>query len=265
VSPWLAQARALFRRDLIVDLRHRMVYVLLIAEAALALISYAFLARVFGSARPDGYEPLSFLLVGIAMTDGLTTALVYLTQGVRSNQQAGTLKSLLAMPISPARLMLLSMPYPAARATIDFVVFLGVAVVLGLPAGAINVGGSSVVFILAVLSMTGPAVISAAFAVAFKRGDPVRWALATVTWLLSGVLYPTDVLPSFLQIIARWLPTTHALTAIRATVIDGASLSDIGGDVAVLSGFALIGIPLSLWLFTQAVSYARREGTLGHT
>ena len=265
MSPWLAQARALFRRDLIVDLRHRMVYVWLVAEAALALISYAFLARVFGGARPDGYEPLPFLLVGIAMTDSVTTSIVYLSQGVRSNQQAGTLKALLAMPISPSRLMMLSMPYPAARAAVDFVLFLGVAMALGLPAAAINGGSSIVVFILAVLSMTGPAVISAAFAVALKRGDPVRWALGAVTWLLSGVLYPTGVLPPFLQAVAWCLPTTHALTAIRATVIDGATLSQVSSHVAVLAGFTLIGIPVSLWLFTAAVAYARREGSIGHT
>ena len=262
---WLIQARALFRRDFLTDLRHRLVYLFLIGEAALALVSYAFLARVFGAARPDGYEPLPFLLVGIALTDSLTTSLVYLAQGVRSNQQSGTLKALLAMPISPVRLMCLSMPYPGVRAAIDFLLFLGVAIALGLPVAAINVGATTVVFVLSVLAMTGPAVVSAAFAVAFKRGDPVRWALGSVTWLLSGVLYPTDVLPSALERVAWWLPTTHALTAIRATVIDGASLTRVAGDAAALAVFAAIGIPLALWMFSQAVDYAKREGTIGHT
>jgi hypothetical protein len=32
----------------------------------------------------------------------------------------------------------------------------------------------------------------------------------------------------------------------------------------VLAGFALIGIPAGLWIFTQAVNHARRAGTLGH-
>ncbi len=258
------QARALFRRDFLTDVRHRLIYVYLVAEAALALVSYAFLARVFGDARPDGYEPLPFLLVGIALTDSLTTSLVYLAQGVRSNQQTGTLKALLAMPISPVRLMWLSMPYPGVRAAIDFVLFLGVAIALGLPVATINVGATIVVFVLSVLAMTGFAVASAAFAVAFKRGDPVRWALGSVTWLLSGVLYPTEVLPSVLKHIASLLPTTHALTAIRATVIDGASLSRVSGDLAVLAGFTAIGIPLALWMFSLAVDYARREGSLGH-
>ncbi len=261
----LEQGKALFWRDLLTDVRHRLIYLFLIAEATLALVSYAFLARIFGDARPDGYEPLAFLLVGIALTDSLTTSIVYLSQGVRSNQQAGTLKAVLAMPISAVRLMWLSMPYPAARAAVDFILLIGVAIALGLPVAGINIGGTIVVFILAVLAMTGPAVVSAALAVAFKHGDPVRWALASVTWLLSGVLYPTDVMPSVLQTIAWLLPTTHALTAIRATIIDGASLARVSGDVAMLAGFAGVGIPLALWIFTLAVDYARREGTIGYS
>jgi ABC-2 type transport system permease protein len=261
---WMMQAGALFRRDLIIDLRQRMIYLVLVIEAGLALVSYAFLARVFGASRPDGYAPLPFLLVGIALTDSLTTLLVYLSQGVRNYQQEGTLKALLALPVSPVRLMSLSAPYPAVRGTLDFVLFLGLAIALGLPARSINVGATVVVFLAAMLSMMSLAIVAAAFAVAFKRGDPVRWVLASATWLLSGVLYPTGVLPRSLEILAWFLPTTHALSAIRATVIDGAGLWAVRQDLAVLAGFAVIGIPAALVIFQWAVTYARREGTLGH-
>jgi ABC-2 type transport system permease protein len=228
-------------------------------------VSYAFLSSVFGDARPDGDAPRPFLRGGNAHTPTQTTSLTYLAQGVRSNQQAGTLKSMLALPISPIRLMCLSMPYPAARAVVDFLLFLGVAVALGLPVAGINAGSTLVVFVLAVTAMAGFAIASAAFAVAFKRGDPIRWALASVTWLLSGVLYPTDVLPHTLERVASVLPTTHALMAIRATVIGGAGLSHVSGDIAVLAAFTVIGIPLGLMAFRTAVNYARREGTTGHS
>lgn len=264
-TTWLLQARALFRRDLMTDLRHRLFYLMLFAEAAVAFVSYAFLARVFGDAKPDGYEPLPFLLVGIALTNALTTSLVYLSQIVRSNQEAGTMKALLAMPISPTRWMWLSMPYPTLRAALEFLVFLGVAIVLGLPSASINVGATVVVFLLAVAATSALALVSAAFAVAFKHGDPLRWALGTATWLVSGVLYPTDVLPVALQYVARLLPTTHALIAMRATVIGGAGLSDVSREVMALAGVSVVGIPLAMWMFAHAVEYARREGTIGHS
>ena len=264
MSSWRTQARAIFRRDFLTDFRYRLVFLISLADAGLILLSYAFLARVFGDAHPDGFAPLPFLLVGIALTDSLTTALVCVSQGVRHNQQAGTLKALFALPLSPARLMLLSMPYPALRAAVDFVLFMGVAVALGLPVAAINPGATILVFALSVAAIVGLGLLSASFTIAFKRGDPVLWALGTITWLLSGVLYPVDVLPPALTRVASLLPTTHALAAMRSTVINGAGLAGVRADVMALAGFAAIGIPAGLWIFTLAVNHARRNGTLGH-
>jgi ABC-2 type transport system permease protein len=261
---WVTEARAIFRRDFLTDLRYRLVFLVSFVDAGLILLSYAFLARVFGDTRPGGFAPLPFLLVGIALTDSLTTALMCISQGVRNNQQAGTLKAVLVLPISPARLMLLSMPYPALRAAIDFLLFIGVAMALGLPPQPINVGATLLVFVLGVAAITSLGLLSASFTIVFKRGDPVLWAMGTMTWLLSGVLYPVDVLPPFLARVASWLPTTHALAAVRATMIDGAGMADVGAHAAVLAGFALIGIPAGLWIFTHAVNHARRAGTLGH-
>jgi ABC-2 type transport system permease protein len=265
VISWLVQARAMFRRDVLTDLRYRLVFLISLVDAGLILLSYAFLARVFGDAHPDGFAPLPFLLVGIALTDSLTTALVCLSQGVRNNQQAGTLKALLVLPLSPARLMMLSMPYPALRAAVDFVLFMGVAIAFGLPAASINPGATIVVFALSVAAMASLGLLSASFTIVFKRGDPVLWALGTMTWLLSGVLYPVSILPPLLVRVASALPTTHALAAMRATTINGAGLAAVSADVAALAGFALIGIPAGLWVFTAAVHHARRTGTLGHT
>jgi ABC-2 type transport system permease protein len=261
---WRTQAHAVFRRDFLTDFRYRLVFLVSFADAGLILLSYAFLARVFGDARPGGFAPLPFLLVGIALTDSLTTALMCISQGVRNNQQSGTLKAVLVLPIAPARLMLLSMPYPALRAAVDFVLFMGVALALGLPLQPVNAGATILVFALSVAAIASLGLLSASFTVVFKRGDPVLWAMGTMTWLLSGVLYPVDVLPPFFARIASWLPTTHALAAVRATVINGAGLAEVRGDVAVLAGFAIAGIPAGLWIFTQAVNHARRAGTLGH-
>ena len=261
---WFDQARALFRRDLLIDVRYRVAFAIGLIDAVIVLVSYAFLAGVFGDLRPDGYAPLPFLLIGIALTDSLATALVCLALGARSSQQPGTVKALLVLPISPSRLMLLSMTYPFARATLDFAVFTIAAIALGARFAHVNVTGMLVTFILAVGSVLVLGLVSASFAMVFKRGDPVLWAVATATWLLSGVLYPTSVLPTWLAMVSTLLPTTHALAAMRAAVINGASWATIGPDVGMLAGFDLLGLPAGLWLFTAAVTHAKRTGTLGH-
>lgn len=261
---WLDQLRAVFRRDVLSDIRYPVAFAIGLLDAVVVLISYSFLAGVFGNRRPDGYEPLAFLLVGVALTDSLTAALVLLSQGVRNSQQSGTVKALLGLPIAPTRLMTLSMAYPATRAALDFVVFMSAACLMGVSASGIHVAAMLVTFVLAVASVSVMGLVSASFALVFKRGDPVMWAVGTATWLLSGVLYPTSVLPTWLAMVSTLLPTTHALTAMRAAVIDGASWSALAPDLGALFGFDLIGIPAGLWLFTAAVTHAKRAGTLGH-
>lgn len=262
---WFDQLRAVVRRDFLTDVRYRVSFAMGLVDALLVLVSYSFLAGVFGGGRPGGYAPLPFLLIGVALTDSLMAALVCLAVGVRSSQQPGVVKALLGLPLAPARLMALSMGYPFIRATIDFTIFLAAGCALGVPCGGINVGAMLVTFVLAVGSISVMGLVSAAFALVFKRGDPVMWAVGTATFLLSGVLYPTDILPKWLGLASWLLPTTHALSAMRAAVIDGAPWSAIGADLGVLLAFDLVGIPAGLWLFGAAVTYAKRAGTLGHT
>ena len=261
---WLDQLRAVTRRDFLTDVRYPVAFAIGFLDAVVVLVSYSFLAGVFGDHRPDGYAPLSFLLVGIALTDSLTTALVCLALGVRSSQQAGTVKALLGLPLAPARLMLLSMAYPFVRAAIDFAVFMLAAAALGVPFAAVHVTGMLLTFVLAVASVCIMGLVSASFALVFKRGDPVLWAVGTATWLLSGVLYPTSVLPSWLGVASALLPSTHALAAMRASVLGGATWSSLAPDLGALFGFDVIGIPAGLWLFSAAVTHAKRAGTLGH-
>ncbi len=262
---WLRQCRAVLRRDFLTDIRYPVSFAFGFFDAVVVLISYSFLAGVFGSSRPDGFEPLPFLLVGIALTDSLTTTLVTLALGVRNSQQAGTMKAVLALPLEPARLMILSMVYPLMRGTFDFVVFAVAASMLGVGLQHANLPAVVLVFVLALGSALVIGLVSSSFALVFKRGDPVLWAIGTATWLLSGVIYPTSVLSPWLGWLSRLLPTTHALAAMRAAVMDGGAWATIGVDVVALLTFDVIGIPAGLWLFTSAVQQARRAGTLGHS
>ncbi len=261
---WLDQLRAVVRRDFLADVRYPAAFWFGLLDAGLVLISYSFLAGVFGDRRPDGYAALPFLLIGIALTDSLTTALVCIALGVRGSQQPGTMKVLLGLPLSPARLMTLAMAYPFIRAAIDFVVFLLAALALGVAMGHINVAAIILTFALGVGSVFVLGLVSASFGIVFKRGDPVVWAVGTMTWLLSGVLYPTSVLPHWLAIASWLLPTTHALAAMRGAVIGGASWPALAPDLGALVVFDLLGIPAGLWLFSAAVTHAKRAGTLGH-
>jgi ABC-type multidrug transport system permease subunit len=78
------------------------------------------------------------------------------------------------------------------------------------------------------------------------------------------VMYPTDVLPHWLQQFARFLPITHALTGLRATILKDASLAAVFPELTALACFAAIGLPVGIGVFEVGLRRARTTGTLGH-
>jgi ABC-2 type transport system permease protein len=55
---------------------------------------------------------------------------------------------------------------------------------------------------------------------------------------LCGLLWPVNQMPDYLQWIAKFLPLTYGVDGIRALMLQGQSLLDIGKEIGVLAGYA---------------------------
>ena len=76
---------------------------------------------------------------------------------------------------------------------------------------------------------------------------------------ISGALFPISLLPGWLQPIGQAMPTTAALDGMREALYgDGEPV--VGG--ADPRGWAVVLLPLSLWLFSLALNKARAQGAL---
>lgn len=56
---------------------------------------------------------------------------------------------------------------------------------------------------------------------------------------LCGILWPVSQMPDYLQWIAKFLPLTYGVDGIRAMMLQGESLTDIGKEVGVLAAYAV--------------------------
>jgi ABC-2 type transport system permease protein len=55
---------------------------------------------------------------------------------------------------------------------------------------------------------------------------------------LCGLLWPVNQMPDYLQWIAKFLPLTYGVDGIRALMLQGQGLLDIGKEIGVLAGYA---------------------------
>ena len=70
---------------------------------------------------------------------------------------------------------------------------------------------------------------------------------------LCGVIWPVAQMPGYLQWLAKILPLTYAVDGLRGIMLSGQSLIDVGFEMAVLVGFAV--------LFSLLASLTLRRGT----
>lgn len=259
-----AKASAFFWRDLRTDLSYKVSFVIEAADILLGIAAFFFFARLLGGRQPDGYDPFAFILVGIAVNGAMSTALAAYAQGIAAEQSAGTLKMILATRTAPHRVMVYASLYPITRASLDAGIYILGGAAFGLGFARANVAAATVVFGLALVAFSSVGVFSAAFTLVLKRGDPLVWLFGALSWVIGGVYFPIDLLPPWLQQAVMLLPITHALVALRATLLAGAGLSEVRESLLVLMTFAGLGFPVALTAFGLAVRRVKQTGTLDH-
>jgi ABC-2 type transport system permease protein len=232
----------------------------------LALALFFFLSELVDPSRlPDdadlskGY--FSYAAVGLVVLRMVQTALTSFTTKLRTEQVSGTFETLLASPVSPSAVVLGSAVFELLRALVGGALTLAVASLFGL---RLELGVGSLVGLLVglpalVVTFAAVGVLVAAFAVIVKQVTALIGLVTAALGLLAGAYFPIDLLPGPLRLVADLLPFTWGVDVLRAALLRGELAT---GRLVALVGFAVVSLPLSLWLFRRSVDRARRGGTL---
>lgn len=255
---------AFFRRDAQVAYSYPVALALSLLGVVLRVIMLwlpaQLLAQSAAFAEHGGFIP--FAVVGTAMMGFFMASYGGFAGSVRTEQAMGTLESVLMTPARIPALVIGSSAWAMSRSVLDGVVtLLAASLFFGLQLRG-DVGSVLLVLALTNLAFAGIGMCSAAFTVVFKRGDPFRVVVAGASFLLGGVVYPIEVLPTWLRLISNLLPVTHGARALRGLVLDGRPVSDLVPEILALTLFAAVTVPIGLIAFKAAVSRAKREGTL---
>lgn len=257
-----------FKRFLITLISYKTALVLGILGSFVGLLQFTFMGdflsdgNSFPALEKYGGNLLSYLIIGTAFTSFVGVSLSSFQSTIRSEQQMGTLEYLL---ISNTRLELI-LAYSGVmnffQAFLNVTILLSVVIfVFDIPLG-INLPGALIAMLLTITSLSGIGLMSAGIIIITKVGDPITWAFTTLTGLLSGVLFPIEYLPPWLQVVSALLPTTHALHALRLTLIQNAGMVEIMPQIILLLIMTLITVPLGFIIVRVGFNQARRVGSL---
>lgn len=73
-----------------------------------------------------------------------------------------------------------------------------------------------------------------------NQAAPLAQIATLPMMFLSGVFFPTFLMPEFLQLITKYIPLTPVVDSIRLVVTENASLIDLAPQLAVMAGWTLI-------------------------
>ncbi|HHB12027.1 MAG TPA: nodulation protein NodJ [Chromatiales bacterium] len=188
-----------------------------------------------------GMPYLSFLASGIVASSAMTTASFEGMYSVFTRMvPQRTYEAILATPLDADDIVTGELLWCATKSLISATAILVVAVAMGaLPATPGLVLVLPVVFLTG-LAFAGPALVVSAVAPNYDFFNYYMVLVITPMFILSGVFYPIDTLPTTLQDAVQFLPLTHAV-ALSRSLVAGTGTAVAWVHVVVLSAYAMVG------------------------
>lgn len=195
----------------------------------------------------------NFFLPG---TIGMVVMLVVLvlTVGLVKEKEQQTIEQLLVTPISRFSLIVGKLIPYGLFAFLDFVLVVGFArLIFELPlrGSLLAMALLAVIFIVALLALGA---LVSTVSQNQQQAQFVMVVIIVLSVLMSGLVFPIEAIPSWLQPIAWCLPMTYFTDAMRGLTLKGTSLREHQFDCVMLLGFAFGLTLLALARFRKQLS-----------
>jgi ABC-2 type transport system permease protein len=157
---------------------------------------------------------------------------------IATYKSTGVLKRIAVMPVSPSQLIVGEVIPRAVMGMVSVAAFLALGRALG---ADIRLGPDllAVVPLVAIVVVTG---LSVSFVIAGLTKSPqdanaLEASLNFPLYLFTGAMWPLAAFPDWLQQVARVIPYTGLIAAVRGVALDGQPLTTFGPELAIAAAW----------------------------
>jgi ABC-2 type transport system permease protein len=198
---------------------------------------------------------LQFATAGILLQNAFSSALQSGTSVVQ-DLDTGFLQKRLVTPVSRSAILLGRLTSDAFRVTIQSIIILALAYVLG---ASVVTGVGGILLMLLTIAFFGLAWsgISLAIGLRTKSAESVFGIGAFLTFpllFMSTALTPLSFMPTWIQNVSNANPISYTVNAVRVLMINGYTWNTIGSAYAVIGLIAAVTLGATLYLFRKVVS-----------
>ena len=272
-QPVVHQALAFFFRDFHLTRRYLS---WVIVFAFYAFVNSATIALI-GVAANDYHLTLT-LVIGVLLWSFLSVLFNEIANSITYERWEGTLEYTFMAPVSRlthlSGVSLYAMMFSIVRTVI---ILGGLLLFIKISLSGANLFGVLIVLVVSSFAFIGLGLMAAVLPVLSpEHGAEATNIFQGLLLLVSGIYYPLEVLPGWVQPFASLSPATYALSASRKLIgighvestrehLVGAPLSAVVPELLILALMGVLMIPIGLWVFNRIERWAKRTGKLKRT
>jgi ABC-2 type transport system permease protein len=202
----------------------------------------------------EGGSYVEFVIPGLLMMTMISSVMTGLPRAIAYEKDIGTMNGFLAAPISRFSIIGGKALGRIIRGFIQGILSLILAIVLF----RINVYGNLLaifaILFLGVFSFVGLGIVLTSVAEDEETASMIIMTLTLPMMFLSGIFFPIQMMPSFMQTISKWLPFTYAVDAMRRIMVFGATLGNVYNDVLVMLIFGIATLIIAIPVFERGMT-----------
>ncbi len=248
------------KRDMVSFSTYKTNILILIFTAVFGALSFAYLGQSSVNQTVTQLYHTSYttyLLIGLAFNTYLGQALTL----VQKTINPWALEEVLVSPTSLTTFIIGSSIWGFVWSTGVVAIYLLIGVYFFGVILSVNIAGALIVLALGIGTFIGISMIGSGILILTKQGDPVTALMTIAITLFGNVLFPPQVLPTPLRIIAYITPPYYFMTCIKQT-LTGSTIAMILPNLEILALMCAIIVPAGYAIYAWCLKTARKNGTL---
>jgi ABC-2 type transport system permease protein len=203
---------------------------------------------------PGSSNYFEFVAPGIMAMTVMMSVMTGLPGAISQEKEVGTMDGMMVAPINRLSIILGKTLAQTARGLLQG----GVLMILAIVLFGVTIQGNVLLVIglllLGVFSFVGLGIVLTSFTSDQQTATMLMTTLMFPMMFLSGVFFPIQQMPWYMQDVAKVLPLTYATDALRKVMVLGASVPDITADLTILIVFGIVMTAIAVPVFRRAMT-----------
>jgi ABC-2 type transport system permease protein len=122
---------------------------------------------------------------------------------------------------------------------------------------------TALVILAAIPAIYGLGFAFASVVITAKEAHAFVFLVRGIVMVFCGITFPVAILPVWMQSVAKWLPQTYILHAVRSAALSADGFSAIRTDLAAMLLFGVLWLGIGYLVFNRMERRARQTGAIG--